>query len=122
MIYFRGRAVTASELFGIVKDKSLLLDLWGGRNTLAAAQRFGRVLTNRRDRVFGNFELLSAGKDAVANSNAYRLEGGTIRTPETRQGPSDLAKTPSATAADFTGFLRVSRLNPEKPSISLAMI
>lgn len=101
---FGERAVTASELFEIVKDRKLLLDLWGGRSALAAAQRFGRGLTSRRDRVFGGFKLMNAGKDAVTNSNAYRLERVATQTPETRQSSFQLAETLLATEDRLTGF------------------
>lgn len=109
---FGGRAVTASELFEIVKERKLLLDLWGGRSGLAAAQRFGRALTSRRDRVFGGFKLMSAGKDAVTNSNAYRLERVTTQTPETRSTVMKQAETPSETRGDFTGFVPGSEVKP----------
>ncbi len=109
---FGERAVTASELFEIVKERKLLLDLWGGRSGLAAAQRFGRALTSRRDRVFGGFKLMNAGKDAVTNSNAYRLECVTTQTPETRSTVMKQAETPSETKDGFTGFVPGSDAKP----------
>lgn len=109
---FGERAVTASELFEIAKDRKLLLDLWGGRDGLSASQRFGRGLTSRRDRVFGGFKLRNAGKDSATKSNAYRLERTPNRTPETPLDPvnpvTDVQTTP--------GFLRGSEtVTPETP-------
>ena len=99
------RAVTASEVFTVVKERKMLLDLWAGRERLAAAQRFGRALTSRRDRVFGGFKLMNAGKDAVTNSNAYRLERVANQTPETRQTAFYTRETASETEAEPTGLL-----------------
>ena len=101
---FGKRAVTASELFEVIRERKLLLDLWGGRSGLAAAQRFGRALTARRDRVFGSFKLMNAGKDAVTNSNAYRLERVASQTLETRQTAFYTRETASETEADLTGL------------------
>jgi len=108
------RAVTASELFDITKDRKLLLDLWGGRDALSASQRFGRGLTSRRDRVFGGFKIRNAGKDGATKSNAYRLERGRDRTPETPQNPVNAVTDTQTTL----GFLRGSETEiPETPSI-----
>ena len=109
---FGERAVTASELFEVIRERKLLLELWGGRSGLAAAQRFGRALTNRRDRVFGSFKLMNAGKDAVTNSNAYRLERVANQTPETRQIAIHTRETASETEADLTGLSPGSDTQP----------
>ena len=111
---FGNRAVTASELFEIVKERKLLLDLWAGRSGLAAAQRFGRALTNRRDRVFGGFKLMNAGKDAVTNSNSYRLERTATQTSETRSTVTKQAETPSEMKTDLTGFVPGSNAKPRE--------
>lgn len=109
---FGERAVTASELFDIVKERKLLLDLWGGRSDLAARQRFGRALTSRRDRVFGGLKIMNAGKDAVTNSNSYRLERAADQTPETRQTAFCVKETASDTEGKLTGFVPGSDAQP----------
>ena len=110
------RAVTASELFDIVKERKLLLDLWAGRSDLAARQRFGRALTSRRDRVFGGFKLMNAGKDAVTNSNSYRLE--RIPTPNPGNPAKHLQRNRNRvrdSRQPYRVWGRVLTLNPAKP-------
>ena len=111
---FGERAVTASELFEVIKECKLLLELWGGRSGLAAAQRFGRALTSRRDRVFGSFKLMNAGKDAVTNSNAYRLERVANQTLETRQITVYPLEITSETESSITGFTPGSDTQPDE--------
>ena len=106
------RAATASEVFTVVKEHKMLLDLWAGREGLAASQRFGRALTNKRDRVFGGFKIMGAGRDAVSKSNAYRLARVPKQTPETPLNPVN----PVTDAKDSRGFVRGSEaLTPETP-------
>lgn len=111
---FGERAVTASEVFTVVKERKLLLDLWAGREALSASQRFGRALTAKRDRVFGGLKIMSAGKDAVTNSNAYRLERIATQTPETRPKSSNQEKAVSGTQDSVTGFVSVSNTQPRE--------
>jgi hypothetical protein len=82
--------VTAKDLFEVAKERSLLLTLWGGRNTLAAQQRFGHALATRRDRLFGQLYIRSAGRASSGNT-AYRLElyqAGPDKTPKTPETPT----------------------------------
>ncbi len=106
------RAVTASEIFTVVKEYKMLLDLWAGREGLAASQRFGRALTAKRDRVFGGFKIMGAGRDAVTKSNQYRLTRAPKQTPETPLNPVK----PVTDVKDSRGFVRGSEsLTPETP-------
>ncbi len=117
-------AVTAKDLFEVAKERSLLLTLWGGRSTLAAQQRLGHALADRRDRLFRRFYIRSAER-ALTGNNAYRLEphqGSADKTPQT---PKTLT-TCSATApqsSNGTGVSSVSsvsdqgELNLNKPEV-----
>ena len=77
------RAVTAKDLFEVLKEHRLLLELWGGRKEIGAYQRIGRALSTKRDRVFGGYKIRSAGKDSVTRNAAYRLERTAKLTPQT---------------------------------------
>lgn len=91
------RPISARDLFDILKDHSLLLDLWGGRTNQGALQRIGHALSSRRDRVFGGYKILPAGKDGVTRSAAYRLKRVGNKTTETTETTDDIAKAPSET-------------------------
>lgn len=91
------RPISARDLFEIVKDYSLLLDLWGGRTNQGALQRIGHALSSRRDRVFGGFKVLPAGKDGVTRSAAYRLKRIGNKTTETTETTDDTLETLSGT-------------------------
>jgi hypothetical protein len=83
---FEKRPIAARELFDILKDRHLLLDVWGGRTQQGALQRIGHALGSRRDRVFGGYKIVSAGRDGVTRSAAYRLVrvgSTTTENPET---------------------------------------
>ena len=112
---FGERAVTSSELFDVAKDRKLLLDLWGGRDALAASQRFGRGLTSRRDRVFGGFKLQNAGKDTVTKSNAYRLVRTPNRTPETPLNPVGAVLDAQTAPGFLGGYGGHSFITPQEP-------
>lgn len=102
-------AVTAKDLFEVAKERSLLLTLWGGRSTLAAQQRLGHALADRRDRLFGRFYIRSAERASTGN-NAYCLErhqGGPDKTPQTPETPT----TCSATAPQSTNGTDVSSVS-----------
>ena len=71
---YGGIPVTAKDLLELARERSLLLDIWGGRVPLGAQQRFGRALVRRRDRVFGDYRLRSAGRDSDTGNAAYLLE------------------------------------------------
>ncbi|MHB1256098.1 MAG: hypothetical protein ACYCXI_07745 [Dethiobacteraceae bacterium] len=96
---YRDRAITAGDLFEIVKEHSILLDVWGGRAKTGALQRMGHALSKKRDRVFGDYVIRSAGQDGVTRSAAYRLEfraegvGGTPKTTETTETPGGGVKS-----------------------------
>lgn len=66
--------VTARDLFAVLKERRLLLDLWGGRSDIGAMQRLGHALKARRDRMYGNLKIVSAGQDSTTGNAAYRLE------------------------------------------------
>lgn len=81
------RAVTASDLLVVLRKSLLLLDVWGGRTELGAVQRVGHTLHNHRNRIYGEFAIRAAGRDAGTGNRAYRLERKTAKktreTPET---------------------------------------
>lgn len=89
------RPVTAKDVFEVAKDRGLLLDVWGGRTHQGALQRIGHALGSRRDRVFGSYKLVNAGRDGVTRNAAYRLEVPPRKTTETPETPGDMAETPS---------------------------
>ena len=91
------RPISARDLFDILKERDLLLDLWGGRTSQGALQRIGHALSSRRDRVFGGYKILPAGKDGVTRSAAYRLERIGNKTTETTETTDDTLKTPLET-------------------------
>jgi uncharacterized protein DUF3854 len=104
--------VTAKDLFVVAKERSLLLTLWGGRSTIAAQQRLGHALADRRDRLFGRFYIRSAER-ASSGNNAYRLEVSqtdldkTPKTPESQTNSSPTA-TQSANGIGVSGVSGVS--------------
>jgi hypothetical protein len=86
--------VTAKDVFEVAKVHGLLLSMWGGRKDLAAQQRFGHALASKCDRMFGNFQVRSAGRDSQTGNAAYRLAPVRAgkRTPETPETPATLAQ------------------------------
>ena len=94
---FGNNPVTAGDLFEVLKERRLLLEIFVGRSTLSAQQRLGHALANRRDRIFGTWRIRSAGK-AGNGSTAYRLEESsqgtaaskTPKTPETMEGEAEV--------------------------------
>lgn len=87
---FGSRPITAKFILGLARRHELCLDVWaGGSNTLSEQQRFGRALQAQRDRVWGQWILRQAGRDAKTRSVAYRLEARTtaIQTPQTPETP-----------------------------------
>lgn len=100
---YNERPITANDLFEILKERGLLLDLWGGRAKTGALQRIGHALLRKRDRVYGEFTIRTAGHDSLNRSNAYRLETsseGYHKTPKTPETPGTEPETP-----DFIDFL-----------------
>ena len=109
--------VTAKDLLEVAKEQSLLLTLWGGRSPLAAQQRLGHALANRRDRLFGHFYIRSAGQ-GVSGNNAYRLElrpGCPKKTPETPETPTK----GSATAYQSVNGIGVSSVSGDSRQSNL---
>jgi hypothetical protein len=103
-----GLPVTAKDIFAIAKSKHTLLDIWGGRNELSAMQRFGHAVHAKRDRIFGDYVILSAGNDAQTGNAAYRLEKlARQRTPETPEIPEVSGHT-GETSQDESGVSGVS--------------
>jgi hypothetical protein len=103
-------SVTAKDVFEVAQAHGLLLNVWGGRTTLAAQQPFGHALAGMRDRVFGRFRLRSAGRDTQPRNAAYRLEPikdgtKTPKTPETPQGDVSPRPTPGNASPDEGGVL-----------------
>lgn len=83
--------ITAKDLFVVAKERSLLLTLWGGRSTIAAQQRLGHALADRRDRLFGRYYIRSAER-ASSGNNAYRLDihqTDLDKTPKTPESQTD---------------------------------
>ena len=97
---FNGQPVTAKDLFEVVKENSVLMEIWAGRSPLAAQQRIGHALASRRDRIFGKFRLRSAGRSGDTGSAAYcldvRPEQGGMKTPETPVTSVGIAKNENA--------------------------
>ena len=60
-------------------------------------QRLGHALSQKRDRVFGDFRIRNAGKDSVTRNSAYRLEEVGKRTPETPGTPPEREDVPLET-------------------------
>lgn len=111
------RPVTARDLFEVLKDRSLLLDLWGGRKEIGALQRLGHALKARRDRVYGELRIRPAGQDAATRNTAYRLEPSPsnevrIKHPKHPQTP----KTSSSTQTSAGGFAGFSDETPASES------
>ena len=80
--------ITAKDLLEVAKERSLVLSHWSGRSALSAQQRLGHALGTRRDRVFGDYRIRTAGANSQTKSTAYRLEVGSgNKTPETPKTP-----------------------------------
>lgn len=86
---YAAAGVTAKQLLDIAVERSMLVDLRAGRNALSAMQRIGHALSARRDRIFGQFRISSAGRDSVTGSQAYCLQE-IAKTPKTPESPGDL--------------------------------
>ncbi|MDR4485126.1 MAG: DUF3854 domain-containing protein [Nitrospirales bacterium] len=95
-------AVTAKDLFEVAKERSLLLTLWGGRSTLAAQQRLGHALADRRDRLFGQLYIRSADRASTGNK-AYCLETHQESPDKTRRTPQTPKPHPSRAAQSANG-------------------
>lgn len=84
---YQAQPVTAKVLLGEAKSQNILLALWGGRTDLGAQQRFGHALFRHTDRVFGKYQIHSAGNGSTGNRSyqLVRAEGQdkTPKTPET---------------------------------------
>ena len=65
---------TVKDLLELAIHKDLLLELRAGRGQLAAQQRMGHALARRRDRVFGEWIIRSAGHGGQSHNLQYRLE------------------------------------------------
>ena len=66
--------VTGGALFNLAKENTLLADIWVGKTEIGAKQRLGRALAKKVDRVYGDYQIRSAGRDSRTNNAAYRLE------------------------------------------------
>lgn len=87
------RPITAKDVFDIVKEKNLLLDVWAGRSAISAQQRVGRALRRRKDRRYEDFYIRAAGVGETGN-HSYRLqlwEGGK-KTPESQETPQIISE------------------------------
>jgi hypothetical protein len=115
---YEARPITAGDLFEVAKAHDLLLDLWGGRSALGAKQRFGHALGTRRDRVFGDYKVVSAGRDSATRNAAYRLEWVGIKTPETPETPEpeqeDAPITQESAEAEARCFVGTAPETPDK--------
>lgn len=110
------RPVSAKDLFDILKDHNLLLDLWGGRTNQGALQRIGHALSSRRDRVFGGYKILPAGKDGVTRSAAYRLVRAGSKTTETNgDKPETLSETQNEHQLFISGFEEPQSKTTDEP-------
>ena len=81
---FGQNRITVKDLLEVARENDLVLSHWSGRRTLAAQQRLGRALATRRDRVFGDYRIRTAGANRQTKGMSYRLEvvGGN-KTPAT---------------------------------------
>lgn len=112
---YEHRPVSAKDLFDILKEHDLLLDLWGGRSGQGALQRLGHALNARRDRVFGGYKIRNAGKDTATKSNAYRLERAPGKNSENPEHPENTV-TDAHHAPGFSGgFEAADAKTPAKP-------
>ena len=102
---FGNNPITAGDLFEVLKERRLLLDIFVGRSTLSAQQRLGHALANRRDRIFGTWRIRLAGR-AGNGSAAYRLEENSRRT-----ATSKTMKTPKTMQDESEAEVRVSRVS-----------
>jgi len=93
---YKGHSVSARDVFAIAKERSLLLDLWGGRSALGAQQRIGHALARMRDRVVSGYRIRATGRHPETGSAAYNLEpararnetGGRLKTMEIPETPN----------------------------------
>lgn len=93
---FGDTPVTAGRLFGLLRERDLLLDLWAGRSKLSGQQRLGHALAQRRDRVFGGYVIREAGRDSATHSIVYQLRAAAHPTPETTETPEFKADEPDS--------------------------
>jgi putative DNA primase/helicase len=89
---FQDHLVATDLLFGLATQKSLLVDLWGGRNDQGARVRFGKALSKMKDRVIGGFRIRWAGEDGRNKVQTYRLEQVSNKEPTSQ---------PAGDAGDF---------------------
>ncbi len=71
---FGDTEIPARDLFGIVTRRELLLELWQGRDDLAARTRFGQALGRMKGRVIDPYRIHRAGEDAHAGVATWKLE------------------------------------------------
>jgi hypothetical protein len=69
---FSDRAVTASWLFDLAKERNILGEVWAGRESHSAVTAFGIALAKMRDRVFGGHRIVRTGHDR-SGVVTYRL-------------------------------------------------
>ncbi len=82
--------ITPGNLFDVLKEGLLLLDIWSGRNPIGAQQRVGHALAKAKDRVFGPYRVRASGRDSFTGNAAYRLEDRGAETTETPETPPDI--------------------------------
>ena len=131
---FQDHPFTAREALALAKGQEgaepLLVDIWNGRNALAASQRLGHSLHRHRDRRYGRFALRQfVGLDGHSGVQRFRLvpvgEGRdkTQQTPQTRHSSSESASS-DAGFAGFAGDPReggdVEGVGPETASAASA--
>lgn len=104
--------VSANDVWDLCKERTLLLEMWGGRERLSALQRIGRALTRHRGRVYGACRIVGAGRDKTSGRARYRLEQVSRKTPETPETPSSVDHP-----ADVLGVSDVFSAPPE-PALS----
>lgn len=89
-------AVQVADLMPLVRDRDLIPSVFASARDDAGERalktRLGRALSQRRDRSFGRFRIVSLGRDAHFKVALYRLEEGsgddpTVRTPA---GPAEV--------------------------------
>lgn len=71
---YESQPITAAQLLAIATTENLLLDIRAGRGDLAAQQRLGHALRDRRDQVFGQLVIRVSGRSSGTGSTAWRLE------------------------------------------------
>jgi len=70
---FADKPSTSRDLLSLALKHQLLLDIWSDRSERSAQTRFGIALRKSLDRLFGDYKVISYGKDGHTKVPLYRL-------------------------------------------------